>query len=204
MLILFDLECQNRFFAKDRFFAVLDTSGKLSVYWSEQDQNKPTEQKFLQPWAEVYLFVMPDTMFAIGDLEFCFKPYLPSRLYDNPLIAHLNILEEHYRGRVERKGTCGEAHIFPKEINSLQITIDYPASLLDDLQKTSEQFEQEVRQEVKWAAAARLFEMKYISPGMAARLLGTDRISFLLGLHRYGVPMINLEEEEILYDLENA
>jgi hypothetical protein len=31
-----------------------------------------------------------------------------------------------------------------------------------------------------------------------------DRVSFLLNLHRYKVPMIDLEEEDLASDLENA
>ena len=120
MLILFDLECQNKFFAEDHFLAVLDTSGKLSVYWSHQDQNKAVEQKYLQPWKEVYLFVLPDVIFAIGDLKFRFIPYLPSRLYDNPLVAHLKIFEQHYRGRVIRKDPWGEAQILANKLELLQ------------------------------------------------------------------------------------
>ncbi|RUR75953.1 UPF0175 family protein [Chlorogloeopsis fritschii PCC 9212] len=83
---------------------------------------------------------------------------------------------------------------------SLQLKIDYPATLPDALQKTREQFEQEA----KWAMAVKLFEMKRISSGMAAELVGTDRVSFLLNLHHYGVAMIDLTEDELLTDLENA
>ncbi len=82
----------------------------------------------------------------------------------------------------------------------LQLTIDYPATLPDALQQTREQFEQDA----KWAMAVKLFEMKRISSGIAAQLVGTDRVSFLLNLHRYGAAMIDLEEEELLSDLENA
>ena len=46
--------------------------------------------------------------------------------------------------------------------------------------------------------------MKRLSSGMAAALAGTDRVSFLLQLHRYGVPTIDLTEEELLSDIENA
>ncbi|MFP4033587.1 MAG: hypothetical protein ACLFTV_18685 [Desulfococcaceae bacterium] len=35
-------------------------------------------------------------------------------------------------------------------------------------------------------------------------MAGVDRVSFLLGLHRFGVQMIDLEEEELLWDIENA
>ncbi|MEA5568254.1 UPF0175 family protein [Anabaena sp. UHCC 0399] len=83
---------------------------------------------------------------------------------------------------------------------SLQLKIDYPATLPDALQKTREQFEQEA----KWAMAVKLFEMKRLSSGMAAELVGTDRVSFLLNLHHYGVSMIDLTEDELLTDLENA
>jgi len=84
--------------------------------------------------------------------------------------------------------------------DSLQLTINYPATLPEALQQTREQFEQEA----KWAMAVKLFEMKRISSGKAAQLVGTDRVTFLLNLHRYGAAMIDLEEEELLSDLENA
>ena len=83
---------------------------------------------------------------------------------------------------------------------SHKLTINYPETFPDALQQTREQFEQEA----KWAMAVKLFEMKRLSSGMVAALLGIDRVSFLLSLHRYGVPMIDLSEEELLADLENA
>lgn len=48
--------------------------------------------------------------------------------------------------------------------------------------------------------AIKLFEMKRLSSGQAATLVGTDRVSFLLNLHRYEVAMIDLSEEELLSD----
>lgn len=83
---------------------------------------------------------------------------------------------------------------------SLQLKIDYPETLPDAMQLTREQFEQEA----KWAMAAKLFELKRISSGVAATLVGTDRVKFLLNLHRYGVAMIDITEEELKSDLENA
>ena len=82
----------------------------------------------------------------------------------------------------------------------LQLKIDYPETLPDAMQQTREEFEREA----KWAMAAKLFEMKRISSGMAARLVDTDRVTFLLNLHRYGVAAIDLTEEELLSDLKNA
>lgn len=82
----------------------------------------------------------------------------------------------------------------------LQLKIDYPENLPDALQQTREQFEQEA----KMAMAVKLFEMKRISSGMAAQLAGIDRVSFLLNLYHYGVPMIDLTKEELIADFDNA
>jgi predicted HTH domain antitoxin len=83
---------------------------------------------------------------------------------------------------------------------TLQLTINYPENLPDFLQKNREEFEREAT----WAMVVKLFEMKRISSGMAANLLGVDRVNFLLRLTDFGVAMINLTEEELLSDLENA
>jgi len=58
--------------------------------------------------------------------------------------------------------------------------------------------------EVKWVMAVNLFKMKCISSGKAAQFVGTDRVTFLLNLHHYDAAMIDLEEEELLSDIENA
>ncbi len=83
---------------------------------------------------------------------------------------------------------------------SLNLTIQYPDTFPDALGRTREQFEQEA----KWAMAVKLFELKRLSSGMAAVLLGVDRVTFLLRLGDYGVPMIDLTEAELLSDLANA
>lgn len=80
------------------------------------------------------------------------------------------------------------------------LTVKYPDSLPDALQQTPAEFERDA----KMAMAVKLFEMKRLSSGAAATLVGVDRVAFLLELHRYGVPMIDLTEEELHTDLENA
>ena len=82
----------------------------------------------------------------------------------------------------------------------MQLNINYPETLPAALQQTPEQFEQEA----KWAMAAKLFEMNRISSGVAAELVGVDRVTFLLNLHRYGIAMIDLSEAELQSDLDNA
>lgn len=81
-----------------------------------------------------------------------------------------------------------------------QLTINYPETFPDVLGSSPEQFEQEA----KWAMAVKLFEMQRLSSGMAASLVGVDRVTFLLKLADYGVPMIDLTEDELLSDLANA
>lgn len=83
---------------------------------------------------------------------------------------------------------------------SLQLTIEYPDTFPDALGRTREQFEQEA----KWAMAVKLFELQRLSSGMAAALIGVDRVTFLLKLGDYGVPMIDLSEAELLSDVANA
>lgn len=82
----------------------------------------------------------------------------------------------------------------------MQLIITVPDSLPDTLQETPEEFEHEARM----AMAVKLFERKRISSGVAARLVDMDRASFLLELHRFGVPMIDLDESELLSDETNA
>ena len=83
---------------------------------------------------------------------------------------------------------------------AMQLIVNYPETLPDALQSTTEQFEQEA----KMAMAVKLFELKRLSSGMAAVLVGMDRVTFLLNLHRYGVAMIDLTEEELLSDMKHA
>jgi len=77
-----------------------------------------------------------------------------------------------------------------------QLTISYPETLPDAVGSTQAQFELEA----KWAMAVKLFEMKRLSSGMAAALIGVDRVTFLLKLADYGVPMIDLSEADLLSD----
>lgn len=87
---------------------------------------------------------------------------------------------------------------------SLQFTVDYPDTFPDALGRSREQFEQEA----KWAMAVKLFELKRLSSGMAAALIGVERearckhrVTFLLRLQEFGIPMIDLTEAELLSDL---
>jgi predicted HTH domain antitoxin len=82
----------------------------------------------------------------------------------------------------------------------MQLIVNYPEKLPDALQQSSEQFEREA----KMAMAVKLYEMKRISSGTAAALVGVERVEFLLDLHRYGVAAIDLSADELQADLDNA
>jgi len=80
------------------------------------------------------------------------------------------------------------------------IQVEYPEHFPDALQTTPDSFEQEARM----AMAVKLFEMKRLSSGMAAQLAGMSRVSFLMQLSQYDVPMQDLTLDELESDLSNA
>lgn len=82
----------------------------------------------------------------------------------------------------------------------MQMQVEYPETLPDALAETRQEFENEA----KLAMAAKLYEMKRLSSGQAAQMLGINRVEFLLALHKVGTPAIHLTEEELLSDIGNA
>ena len=90
--------------------------------------------------------------------------------------------------------------MYDSDTRNVQLVVDYPTVWPDAFQQTREQFEQEA----KVAMAVKLFEIKRLSSGMAARLAGVSRVYFLLNLYRYGVAMIDLDDGELLQDIQNA
>lgn len=82
----------------------------------------------------------------------------------------------------------------------MQIKINYPKNLPDALLMSRAQFEKDA----KMAMAVKLFEMKKMPSGIAAKLAGVSRVYFLLNLHRYNVNMIDLEKDDLESDLKNA
>lgn len=82
----------------------------------------------------------------------------------------------------------------------MKILVEVPSTLPDALQKTPAEFEREA----KMAMAAKLYEMKRLSSGMAAELAGVGRVQFLRELHRFGVALIDLPAEELQLDVRHA
>jgi predicted HTH domain antitoxin len=74
-----------------------------------------------------------------------------------------------------------------------QAVIPYPDGLAHALKLS----EHELVSELRFLAAAKLFELGRLSSGLASSLAGMDRVTFLTQLARVGVAAINLRDEEI-------
>ena len=76
------------------------------------------------------------------------------------------------------------------------IVLDVPDELVSALQMTSDQLGDELR----LAAAVKLFELRRLSSGAAAELAGIPKPLFLQRLAEYGVDSFDLSVEESSWD----
>ena len=79
------------------------------------------------------------------------------------------------------------------------IQIELPDEVLS-LKETPEGLSRVIRM----AAAAKLYELGKLSSGRAADLAGHPRVSFLQTLERYGVPIFEVNEEELAQGVHHA
>lgn len=81
-----------------------------------------------------------------------------------------------------------------------QVVIPYPKGLPQALKMSDEEF----RDELRFLASAKLYELGRLSAGKAAKLSGLSRLEFLARLSQIGVPAINLRDEEIEAEIDAA
>jgi predicted HTH domain antitoxin len=80
------------------------------------------------------------------------------------------------------------------------LTIPYPQDLLLSLKEDESGFEAEA----KLLLAVKLYEMGRVTTGMAARLAGMDRVSFMFELDRFGLSPIGIDTDELEQDMAKA
>ncbi len=80
------------------------------------------------------------------------------------------------------------------------VMIDLPESLL----LTTGQSRDEFIKEAKFLLMAKLFEMGRISSGKAAEICGMQRIDFIFAVGKMGIPVVQLDEDELAREFENV
>ncbi len=85
-------------------------------------------------------------------------------------------------------------------MGSKVLPIEVPEGLPGSLRMSDEEF----AREAKMLLAAKLYELGKVPQSVAAEIAGVDRLTFLELLGRYGVPAINLRDEEGEREVEAA
>lgn len=89
-------------------------------------------------------------------------------------------------------------HFGEEPMKSIQFYI--PDEIFLSMKETPE----EMLQEIRMAAAAKLYEIGKLSSALAAQMAGIPRVSFLQRLSRYRVPIFQLTKQEFVEDQSNT
>ena len=80
------------------------------------------------------------------------------------------------------------------------LSIPYSDDLLVSTGKSKEALEQEL----SFLLAVKLFELRRLSLGKAAQLCSMSKLTFMDEIGRMGIPVINLDDDQIKDELSNA
>ncbi len=81
---------------------------------------------------------------------------------------------------------------------------DLKLSLPDEALVALKRTPDEMAEEIRLAAAMKLYELGRLSSGAAAALAGVPRVVFLAKLADYGIPTFKMSAEELAEDLARA
>ena len=85
-------------------------------------------------------------------------------------------------------------------MNTVQVTIELPRTLLSALRQEPEQFVSEMR----LAAAVKWYETQQVSQAKAAEIAGLSRAEFLQALNRFGVTPFQLTAAELIQEANHG
>lgn len=112
----------------------------------------------------------------------------------------MNLLEASKQGptivvtRFAELLTALRKNILPHEVVTANPVATCPP---EELLSTLSELMYDLGQHARFVLAALLFKHDVLSSGKAARFAGMDRVSFLMDLHKVGVPVIDLDEEQL-------
>ncbi|HNB53870.1 MAG TPA: UPF0175 family protein [Anaerolineales bacterium] len=86
------------------------------------------------------------------------------------------------------------------ELRLNHVLMTYPTGFPQMLKMSEGEFVEELR----FLAAAKMYELGRLTAGKAAQLAGMKRLDFLYQLGTIGVPAINLRDEEIEAEIQAA
>lgn len=83
-------------------------------------------------------------------------------------------------------------------VETVQVSIELPVSVLSALRQDPEHFVQEMR----LTAAVKWYEMERVSQSKAAEIAGVTRAEFLEALYRFGVTPFQVDADELVKEVK--
>ena len=83
-------------------------------------------------------------------------------------------------------------------MNTQTIIIDFPSDILLTLNEN----ENELKQDIRFSLAIRLYKLQKLTIGKASQIAGLSRFDFETLLSENGVPISNLTEDDVMKDIQ--
>jgi predicted HTH domain antitoxin len=102
----------------------------------------------------------------------------------------------HSEDLIEKLAEC-RAKLYEGVDPALEDEAFTPEDLLNAMLPVAEWLTEGGNDVARFVFAALIFERGWLSSGKAARLAGLDRVIFLTNLHRVGIAVLDLDEDEL-------